>query len=115
MKETKKYDESRQLHIEDFARESKVELEDNGKVPSISLTSDRKQDDRNVYTSNLLKRIIHKDNMYEAFKRVKKNKGSHGIDGLSIDELQSYLDENVVKLQQSLLNGTYEPLPVKRV
>lgn len=115
MKETKKYDESRQLHIEDFARESKVELEDNGKVPSISLTSDRKQDDRNVYTSNLLKRIIHKDNMYEAFKRVKKNKGSHGIDGLTIDELQSYLEENGVKLQQSLLNGTYEPLPVRRV
>jgi len=115
LKETKKYVESRQLHIEDFARESKVELEDNGKVPSISLTSDRKQDDRNVYTSNLLKRIIHKDNMYEAFKRVKKNKGSHGIDGLTIDELQSYLEENGVKLQQSLLNGTYEPLPVRRV
>lgn len=115
MKETKKYAESRQLHIEDFGREGKVELEDNGKVPSISLTSDKKQDDRNVCTSNLLKRIIHKDNMYEAFKRVKKNKGSHGIDGLTIDELQSYLEENGVKLQQSLLDGTYEPLPVRRV
>ena len=115
MKETKKYVESRQLHIEDFARESKVELKDNGKVPSISLTSDRKQDDRNVYTSNLLKEIIHKDNMNEAFKRVKKNKGSHGIDGLTTDELQSYLEENGRKLQQSLLDGTYEPLPVRRV
>jgi len=115
LKETKKYVESRQLHIEDFARESKVELKDNGKVPSISLTSDRKQDDRNVYTRNLLKKIIHKDNMNEAFKRVKKNKGSHGIDGLTIDELQSYLEENGVKLQQSLLDGTYEPLPVRRV
>lgn len=115
MKETKKYVESRQLHIEGFARKSRVELEDNGKVPSISLTSDRKQDNRNVYTSNLLKRIIHKDNMNEAFRRVKKNKGSHGIDGLTIDELQSYLEENGVKLQQSLLDGTYEPLPVRRV
>ena len=115
MKETKKYVESRQLHIEDFVRESKVELEDNEKVPSISLTSDKKRDDRNVYTSNLLKKIIHKDNMYEAFKRVKKNKGSHGIDGLTIDELQSYLEVNGVKLQQNLLDGTYEPLPVRRV
>lgn len=115
MKETKKYVESRQLHIEDFAREGKVELEDNGKVPSISLTSDKKQDDKNVYTSNLMKRIIHKDNMYEAFRRVKKNKGSHGVDGLTIDELQSYLEENGRKLQQSLLDGTYEPLPVRRV
>jgi len=115
LKETKKYVESRQLHIEDFARESKVELEDNGKVPSISLTSDKKQDDRNVCTSNLLKKIIHKDNMNEAFKRVKKNKGSHGIDGLTVDELQSYLEGNGGKLQQSLLDGAYEPLPVRRV
>ncbi len=115
MKETKKYIESRQLHIEDFARESRVELKDNGKVPSISLTSDRKQNDRNVCTNNLLKRIIHKDNMNEAFKKVKKNKGSHGIDGLTIDELQSYLEENGRRLQQSLLDGTYEPLPVRRV
>ena len=115
MKETKKYVESRQLHIEGFTRESKVELEDNEKVPSISLTSDKKRDDRNVYTSNLLKKIIHKDNMYEAFKRVKKNKGSHGIDGLTIDELQSYLEVNGVKLQQNMLDGTYEPLPVRRV
>jgi len=115
LKETKKYAESRQLHREDFGRESKVELEDNGKVSSISLTSDKKQDDKNVYTSSLLKRIVHKDNMNEAFKRVKKNKGSHGIDGLTIDELQSYLEENGRRLQQSLLDGTYEPLPVRRV
>ena len=115
MKGTKKYVESRQLHIEDFGRKSKVELEDSGKVPSISLTSNRKQDDRNVYTSNLLKKIIHKDNMQEAFKRVKRNKGSHGIDGLTVHELDSYLEKNGVKLQQSLLDGTYEPLPVRRV
>jgi len=70
LKETKKYVESRQLHIEDFVRESKVELEDNEKVPSISLTSDKKRDDRNVYTSNLLKKIIHKDNMYGKTKEA---------------------------------------------
>lgn len=115
MKETKKCVESRQLNIEDFIRKSKVELEDSGKVPSISLTSDKKQNDRNVYTGNLLRKIIHKDNMQEAYKRVKKNKGSHGIDGLTIDGLQSYLEENGIKLQQSLLDGTYEPLPVRRV
>ena len=115
MKETKEYVESRQLHIEGFIRESKVELEDNGKVPSIPLTSDKKQDDRSVYRSNLLKKIIHKDNMFEASKRVRRNKGSHGIDGLTVDELQSYLEENGRKLQQSLLDGTYEPLPVRRV
>lgn len=115
MKETKEYVESRQLHIEDFVRKSKVELEDNGKVPSNSLTSDRKQSDRSVYRSNLMKEIIYKDNMYEAFKRVKRNKGSHGVDGLTVHELEAYLERNGRKLQQSLLDGTYEPLPVRRV
>jgi len=115
LKETKKCGESRQLHIEDFGRESRVELEDNEKVPSISLTSYTKQNDRSVYTRNLLKKITHKDNMQEAFKRVKRNKGSHGIDGLTVHELESYLKENGRKLQQSLLDGTYEPLPVRRL
>jgi len=115
LKETKKYIESRQLHIEDFVRKSRVELDDSGKVPSISLTSDRKQNDRNVYTSNLLEKILHRGNMNEAFKRVKKNKGSHGIDGLTTDELLSYLKENGAELRQSLLDGTYAPLPVRRV
>ena len=115
MKETKKCVESRQLNIEDFIRKSRVELEDSGKVPSISLTSDMKQNDRSVYTSDLLKKIINGSNMQEAYKRVKKNKGSHGVDGLTIHELESYLDENGRKLQQSLLDGTYEPLPVRRV
>lgn len=115
MKETKKYVESRQLHIEGYSHESKVELEDNGKTPSISLTSDRKQDDRGVYTSKLLEKILHRDNMNEAFKRVMKNKGSHGIDGLTTDELLSYLKENGANLRQTLLDGTYAPLPVRRV
>jgi RNA-directed DNA polymerase len=70
LKETKKCTESRQLHIEDFVRKSRVELEDSGKVPSISLTSDMKQNDRSVYTSDLLKKIINGNNMQEAYKRV---------------------------------------------
>lgn len=115
MKETKKYVESRQLHIEGYSHESKVELEDNGKAPSISLTSDRRQNGRNVYTGNLLEKILHRDNMNKAFKRVVKNKGSHGIDRLTTDELLSYLKENGANLRQMLLDGTYDPLPVRRV
>ena len=115
MKETKKYEESRQLHKEGFIRESKVELEDNGKAPSISLTSDKKQDNKDVYTSSLLEKILHRDNMNEAFKKVVKNKGSHGIDGLTTDELLSYLKENGANIRQTLFDGTYAPLPVRRV
>lgn len=115
MKEPKKYVESRQLHIEDYFQESRVELEGNGKVHSISLTSDKEQNDRNVYAGNLLEKILDRDNMNEAFKRVKKNKGSHGIDGLTIDELLMYLKENGGDIRQSLLEGKYNPIPVRRV
>lgn len=115
MKGTKEYVESRQLHIEGYFHESKVELKDNGKAPSISLTFDRNQNDRDVYISNMLEKILHRDNMNEAFKRVVKNKGSHGIDGLTTDELLSYLKENGANLRKSLLDGTYVPMPVRRV
>lgn len=115
MKEPKKYVESRQLRIEDYSQESTVELDDNGKVHSISLTSDKKQSDKSVYTGDLLEKILHRDNMNEAFRRVKKNKGSHGIDGITTDELLSYLKENGANLRQRLLEGTYTPSPVRRV
>ena len=92
-----------------------MELEDNGKVPSISLTSYKKQNGKDVYASNLLEKILYKDNMNEAFKKVVKNKGSHGIDGLTTDELLVYLKENGSNLKQSLLDGIYDPLPVRRV
>ncbi|WP_330407982.1 hypothetical protein [Vallitalea guaymasensis] len=114
MKETEKYVKSRQLHKEDYSLESKVELDGKEKVHSISLTSDRKQNDENVYTS-ALERILDKDNMNEAFKRVKKNKGSHGIDKLTVDELLTYLQEHGADLKESILEGKYIPQPVRRV
>jgi len=52
--------------------------------------------------------------MKEAFKRVKKNKGSHGFDKLTVDELLVYLKEHGAKLKQDILNGVYASLPVRR-
>lgn len=115
MKDTKEYVESRQLHKEDYSQESRVELECNEKVQSISLTSDRKQNDEKAYDSRLLEKILDRENMNKAFKRVKKNKGSHGIDKLTIDELLEYLQEHGEDLRQSILEGNYVPKPVRRV
>ena len=116
MKDTKKHVESRQLHnFEGYSLEDKVELEDKEKVHSVSLTSNRKQNDRSMYDSILMEKILDKDNMNEAFKRVKKNKGSHGIDGLTIDELQKYLKEHGEQLRKAILDGDYTPNPVRRV
>lgn len=116
MKDTKDYVESRQLHkLEGCSLENKVELEGKEKAQSGSLTSDRRQNDINMYDSMLMEKILDRDNMNEAFKRVKKNKGSHGIDGLTIDELQEYLKEHGEHLRKTILEGNYTPKPVRRV
>jgi retron-type reverse transcriptase len=49
------------------------------------------------------------------FKRVRKNKGSPGIDGVTIAEFESRLDEELSRLQQELESWTYKPSPVRRV
>jgi RNA-directed DNA polymerase len=56
-----------------------------------------------------------RNNLNEAFKRVKANKGSHGIDGMTVDELLQYLKENGETLRKSILDGKYCPNPVRRV
>ena len=115
MKNTEKCDESRQLHIEDYLRMDRVELEEYVGVPSISLTLDEKQNAEIKYANGVLEKIIDRNNLNQAFKRVKANKGSHGIDGMKVDELLQYLKENGDSIRQSILEGNYKPNPVRRV
>ncbi|WP_261301723.1 reverse transcriptase domain-containing protein [Paenibacillus andongensis] len=63
----------------------------------------------------LLEEIVSRDNMNQAFKKVKANKGSHGIDGMKVDELLQYLKENGENIRQSILDGNYRPNAVRRV
>ena len=63
----------------------------------------------------LLAMILSEENMKEAVKRVKSNKGSPGIDGMTVDELQTYLEMNWTKLKADILSGIYLPSPVKQV
>lgn len=115
LKDTKNYDKSRQLHKEGYSQEDKVELEDNEKAPSNSLTSDRKRNDRNAYDDMLLEKILDKGNMNLAYEKVKKNKGSHGVDRLTVDELLEYLKLNGAKLRKEILTGVYSPKAVMQV
>lgn len=115
MKNTKKCDECRQLHIEGYLRKDRVELEEYVGAPSISLTLEKRQDAEIKYSNGLLEKIIDRNNLNQAFKRVKANKGSHGIDGMKVDELLQYLKENGDGLRQSILDGSYKPNPVRRV
>jgi len=64
---------------------------------------------------NLMERILSRDNMLSALKRVEKNKGSHGVDGIKVDELRPFLKQNWLSIKDSILKGTYKPNAVRRV
>ena len=59
--------------------------------------------------------VVKRENMLSAWKQVKANKGASGIDGISIEEFPLYARENWEGIKQSLLEGEYQPSPVKRV
>ena len=64
--------------------------------------------------SGLMEAVVEPRNLRAALKRVKQNKGSPGIDGMSVEELPNYLREHWPRLREELLAGRYQPRPVKR-
>ena len=60
-------------------------------------------------------RIVERANMQKAWKRVKSNKGAPGVDGMSVDAFPAFAREQWNTIRQSLLDGTYQPQPVRRV
>ena len=68
-----------------------------------------------VDTSSLLEKVIDRKNLNQAYKRVVKNGGSHGVDGMKVGELLPYLKQTGESLRQQVLEGKYQPQPVRRV
>lgn len=63
----------------------------------------------------LMEQVVERENMLAAWKRVKANGGAPGVDGMSIDELWPWLHANWSRIRVELLEGRYEPQPVRRV
>src|SRR3982075_2495796 len=66
-------------------------------------------------TTRLMEEICDPENLKEALRRVKANKGSPGIDGITVNQLDDYLEQHWSAIREQLLSGTYKPKPVKRV
>jgi RNA-directed DNA polymerase len=66
-------------------------------------------------TDRLMEEILDGENLKEALRRVKANKGSPGVDGITVHQLDDYLKQHWPAIRDQLLSGTYKPKPVKRV
>jgi RNA-directed DNA polymerase len=62
-----------------------------------------------------MEEVCERENLMEALGRVKANKGSAGVDGMTVGELTDYLKQHWPTIREQLLSGTYEPKPVRRV
>ncbi len=82
---------------------------------SISAAAKNGRNDEQEYAGNLLEQILDRDNLNRAYKKVKSNKGSHGVDRMKVDELLPYLKQNGEAIRQAILEGSYRPQPVRRV
>jgi RNA-directed DNA polymerase len=98
----------------DFSATSAGEAREAGReeTESLSTTSDPESP---ASTNRLMEEVCERENLKEALRRVKANRGSAGIDGMTVGQLSGYLKEHWLTIREQLLNGTYEPQPVRRV
>lgn len=63
----------------------------------------------------LMEQILSRENLLSALKRVERNKGSHGVDEMPVQNLRAHVIEHWETMKMELLSGTYQPQPVRRV
>jgi RNA-directed DNA polymerase len=66
-------------------------------------------------TEQLMEEVCGRENCKQALKRVKANKGSAGVDGMTVQQLPGFLKQHWPAIRDQLLSGTYKPQPVRRV
>lgn len=71
--------------------------------------------DKSELPTDLMEQIVSRENMTEAYKRVRSNRGAGGIDDMSVRELKPYLSKHWLAIKDALLEDTYEPQAVKSV
>ena len=106
---------NRQLHIEDYLQMVSAEQKEYAEVFDYSKITEKSDVITDYWTNNLLDLILRKDNLNNAYKQVRKNKGNGGIDGMQVEELLPFLRENQKSLIQEIREGKYKPNPVRRV
>jgi group II intron reverse transcriptase/maturase len=105
----------RQLHIEDYLQMVSAEQGEYAEVSAHQRITENNDIITDFQTDKLLEKILSNDNLNQAFKKVKSNKGAGGVDGMKVDELLPFLKNNGKQLKQQIMEGKYKPNPVRRV
>lgn len=104
----------RQLRMEDYLQRVSAEQREYAEVCAPPKMTETDNTNTNEQTEGLLEQILNAENLNQAYKQVKRNKGAGGIDGMQVDELLPFLREHKNELLQSLWDGKYCPKPVRR-
>ncbi len=115
MNGTKDGSKDRQLHIEDYLQMVSAEQKEYAEVSAHQRIAENNHIITDFQTDKLMEKILSNDNLNQAYKKVKSNKGAGGVDGMNVDELLSFLRDNGMQLKQQLMDGKYKPNPVRRV
>ena len=81
----------------------------------IESSSAGSEPERPANTRRIMEDVCERANLKKALRQVRSNKGSAGIDRMTVDQLGDYLKQHWPAIREQLLNGTYEPKPVRRV
>ena len=97
-----------------------LELNDRGETPAVAHPRAEPPVAKPAFespavTEYLMEEVCGGENLRSAWKRVRRNQGSPGVDGMTIDDAKVYLREHWPSIRSQLLDGTYQPQPVKRV
>lgn len=115
MKVTEGGNKYRQPHKKGYLQRVSAEQEGYAGAYAPSRITENNITDTNLEKDSLLEKILSKDNMNEAYKKVKANKGAGGIDRMEVDELLQHLKDNGQNLIKAIKDGKYRPNPVRRV
>ncbi|MER2063730.1 MAG: group II intron reverse transcriptase/maturase, partial [Alkalibacterium sp.] len=81
----------------------------------VDVRSNRLGECKDKYGESLMRLFVSEKNLFEAAKIVKRNKGAAGVDGMTVNEIESHIMEMYPYIRKKLLDGTYKPQPVRRV
>jgi RNA-directed DNA polymerase len=98
----------------DFSSTSAGEAREAGREETESLSTVNDPESP-ASTNRLMEEVCERENLKEALRRVKANKGSAGVDGMTVGGISDYLKQHWPSIREQLWNGTYEPRPVRRV